>query len=63
MRYLLIGGNPFRMYNGTETFTSLRVVGGCNTEDEAREMFHTNYESCGGLLLIVDTELGREATV
>lgn len=60
MRYTLVGGNPFRMYTGTTTFTSISVVGQTNTIKEMQQLVNDSYEKCGGLLLVLDNETGRE---
>jgi len=59
-RYILIGGNPFVGYTGTETFTGLKIANEASTIEEAKKMWETNYEECGGLMLIVDTETNCE---
>lgn len=59
-RYVLIGGNPFRGYTGTQTYTSLRVVDSFETEAEANQGWKQHYEDCGGLMLILDTHTGGE---
>lgn len=61
MKYILVGGNPFRMYTGTTTFTSLKVVATCQTKDEARQLWNQHYEDCSGLMLIIDAETGQPA--
>jgi hypothetical protein len=53
MKYHLIGGNPFRGYTGTLTYTGLNVVGTNLTMDEAKKLWDEKYEECGGLGLIV----------
>lgn len=63
MRYLVIGGNPFVGYTRTQTYTSLRVVGGNETVEGAEALCQQKYEECGGLLLVVDTVTGEEVQV
>jgi hypothetical protein len=62
MRYAVIGGAPFTGYTGTLTFTSLRVVGTTSTLKQAEKLASENYDSSGGLLLVLDLETGAEAT-
>ncbi len=52
-KYILVGGSPFRGYNGTTTYTSLYEVGRYDTKEDADAACIENYEKCGGLLLIV----------
>lgn len=61
MKYILVGGNPFRGYRGTTTFTSLKVVASCQTKDEARQLWNQHYDDCGGLMIIIDAETGQPA--
>ncbi len=61
-RYMVIGGNPFRGYTGTQTYTAIRVIGLCPTIEDARNLWQASYEDCGGLLLIVDCETGKEVS-
>jgi hypothetical protein len=56
-RYIIIGGNPMSMYNGTTTFTSLRVIGKTNDHNKAQEIADHNYDQCAGLIDIVDTNM------
>lgn len=60
-RYSIIGGNPFRGYTGTGTFTSLKVAELCNTEEEVKAAVTKHYETCGGLLLVIDLQTGMPA--
>lgn len=62
-KYSIIGGNPFTMYTGTTTYTSLKCIGLANTEDEVKAILDANYEACGGLLLVIDLETGKEANL
>ena len=55
-KYLLVGGTPFTGYSGTTSFTSLKVVGISDSKDDMKQMYSDNYEECGGLLIIIDTE-------
>lgn len=61
-KYILIGGNPFTGYTGTQTFTSLKVVGSSNTEEGIKDLWIDKYDECGGLMLILDAETGKDAT-
>lgn len=62
-RYLLIGGNPFVGYTGTEACTHLNVVGSADSKPAIKKMHTSHYEECGGLLLIIDTYTMTEAEV
>lgn len=55
MKYVLVGGNPFR-----HSFTGLRVVASSNDKMEIRKMWDQHYDDCGGLMIIVDTETGNQ---
>ena len=57
-RYILVGGNPFRSYTGTGTYTGLTVVGAADTDAEAALVTNEQFERCGGLLLWIDTQTG-----
>lgn len=59
-RFILIGGNPFRPYTGTTTYTSLKVIGTAHSKEEIRKLYQDNYENCAGLLLVVEAETGKE---
>jgi len=54
-KYSLVGGNPFRGYNGT-TYTGLRVIGNYDTKQEAQKAWDENYEKCAGLMLILESD-------
>jgi hypothetical protein len=58
-RYTVIGGNYYRSYTGTGTFTGLDIVGKCDTIEELKEILKEKYEECGGLIAVVDTETGE----
>lgn len=60
-RYIIIGGNYFQAYSGTGTFTDLSVVGEGNTKEEIRAVIDEIYDKCGGLVLVLDRQTGREA--
>lgn len=62
-RYMLIGANPFQTYTGTVTYTGLGVQASCQTIEEAKELWDKYYNSCGGLLLVLDTRTGTEALI
>lgn len=54
--YVLIGGNPYRGYTGTMTYTDLGVITKVKTKKEAAEAYRKYYDDCGGLLRIFDSE-------
>lgn len=58
-RYILVGGDPFRGYTGTVTFTGLTVVGSADTVAEAKALTDDAYEKHSGLLLWIDRETGK----
>lgn len=60
-KFSIIGGNPYRGYTGTTTFTALRVVGVCDTRDEVKAIVDQYYEECGGLLIVIDLATGQPA--
>ncbi len=62
-KYCVVGGNPFRCYTGTTSFTGLRVVGTTSSIKTAQKMYNLCYEECGGLLLVIDMETGMVANV
>lgn len=62
-RFCLVGGNPFRGYTGTLTFTSLQVCGFYESEEEVKKAWKQHYSECGGLMLIIDTHAGAEAKI
>lgn len=55
-RFLLVGGSPFRMYTGTKTFLSLKIVAEADTKEAIEELSTANYDQCGGLVLVIDTD-------
>ncbi len=57
-RYHVIGGNPWRVFNGTTTFSSLRTLGVNLTKKEAEECVNRLYDESGGLLLVVNAATG-----
>jgi hypothetical protein len=54
--YILIGGNPFRGYTNTLTYTDLKVVDRVDTKKQAVASFRKHYDDCGGLLRVMDSE-------
>lgn len=60
-KYLIVGGTPFSGYTGTVTYTSLRVVGKANTVQEVETIVENQYDNCGGLFLVIDSETGEPA--
>jgi len=50
MKYIVVGGEPFRVYTGTTTFISIRELGQFETKEEAEECVTKNYTECGGLI-------------
>jgi len=63
MSYLVIGGNPFRTYTSTVTYTGLYTVGLVKTSKEAAKLIKDNYDDCGGLISVFDTETGEQVDV
>ena len=61
MRYLLVGGRPFSDLSGTLTFTGIDIIASSDDGEEIKKMVPYQYDVCGGLLLIIDTETGKEA--
>lgn len=59
-RYILVGGNPFTCYMGTTTFTGMSVKDSANDAYEAKKATDYWFDRCGGLLLWIDTETGKE---
>lgn len=57
MKYILIGGDPFIGYTGTQTYTDLKVVGKSNSPEEIVKLFHEKYDECGGFVRIFNTEI------
>lgn len=55
MSYLVVGGNPYRLYNGTTTFTSLRKIALVYSYEAATKVVEDNYDKCGGLIEVFDT--------
>ena len=62
-KYCVVGGCPFRSYTGTMSFTGLQVVGTCDTDEELRRVIDDAYQDCGGLVMVIDLEIGKESTV
>lgn len=60
MNNIVVGGNPFKNYTGTETFTGLRIVGSDDTLTGASRIYNDNYEKCGGLIMIINAQTGKE---
>ena len=50
VRYFVVGGMPFQVYNGTTTFTGLYSLGIFNTQEEAENCRNEKYNECGGLI-------------
>ncbi len=59
MKYIVVGGDPFRSYTGTGTFTGISCIGFADTYDEARVLVTDNYDACGGLIEVFDTSTGE----
>ncbi len=61
MKYLIIGGaGYFRNYTGTGVYTSLKVVGRTDQENQIQHIIDEFYEECGGLMMVYDTENDEE---
>lgn len=63
MRYIVVGGKPFRNYNNTTVFTALNVVGKAQTKKEVKKIVDDHFDDCGGLMMVIDSETGEEANV
>jgi hypothetical protein len=61
--YIVIGGIFFRGYTGTASFTSLKIVGNAVSKENAKKIVQDNYEDCGGLIIVVNSETGQIADV
>ena len=59
MKYIVVGGKPFTGYTGTLTYTGLKIVGKTDDAEEASSMCKDNWDECGGLFLVIDTETGE----
>jgi hypothetical protein len=60
-KYIVVGGSPFTSYTGTTSFTGLSVVGHADSKEELDRLIKEHYESCGGLLLVIDWKTGLPA--
>jgi hypothetical protein len=58
-RYMLVGGNPFRDYNGTTCITSIDVIAYANTAAEVKTITEEVFDYCGGVMLWIDRETGK----
>lgn len=58
MSYLVVGGNPIKIYTGTTTYTSLRKIALVHSYEEACNVVDDNYDKCKGLIEVFDTETG-----
>ncbi len=61
-KYIVVGGNPFRGYTGTLSFTSLNVIGSSSSVEEIKNIVNENFDACGGLFHL-DTETGQQANI
>lgn len=52
--YIVIGGNPFRGYTNTLTFTGLKSLGEFKDKEIADGCVNLHYEDCGGLIAIFE---------
>jgi len=59
MRYLIVGGSPFTEHTGTTTYTALGIMGRSDSLTSIQTMATEKYESCNGLLVIIDTQTGE----
>jgi len=50
MKYIVVGGCPFRGYTNTLTYTAIRELGQFKTEEEANKCIEENWDECGGLI-------------
>jgi len=63
MSYIIVGGNPFRGYTNTMSYTGLHKVALVETYEDARAIYKENYQDCGGLIEVFDTETGERVQV
>lgn len=63
MKYIIVGGKPFRNHNSTVIFTGLNVVGKAQTKEEVNQIVNLHFDDCGGLMMVIDAETGEEADV
>ena len=59
MKYIIVGGSPFRSYTGTTTFTALKCLGATNNPTEVEKILKENYDECGGLIAVFDSNTGE----
>jgi hypothetical protein len=55
-KYVVIGANYFRGYNGAGQVSALRVIGKGNDPEEIKKIVNDNYDDCGGVILVLDLE-------
>ena len=56
-KYIVIGGNPFKCYTGTTSFTYLREIGQYYSKKEAENYATEYYDECGGLIQVFEVEV------
>lgn len=54
--YIVAGGNPFRGYTNTLSFTGLKSLGEFKCKEDADECVNLHYEDCGGLIAIFEVK-------
>jgi hypothetical protein len=55
-KYIVVGGNPIKVYTGTQTYTSLKQIDIFDNKEEANKCIKDNYEECGGLIDVFEVE-------
>lgn len=59
-RYIVVAGNPIKLYNGTTTFTGLNIVYSSDNLDECnQQVTDCLFDTHSGLLIIIDTHTNR----
>lgn len=63
MRYIIIGGSGyFRNYTGTGVYTSLKIYGKTDSENQIKHIVDEFWGDSGGLMFVLDTETGEGYT-
>lgn len=58
MNYIVVGAHPFKMSNGSITFTRLLSLGSFEKLEEANKCRTDHYDQCAGLIEVF--EIGKE---
>ena len=56
MKFIVVGGIPFRTYTGTVTYTGLKELGQLKTKEEANKCIEDNFDESGGLILLTEVK-------